>query len=64
MRIEVVSLGVVIGGRGDNNKVSTGVGFVFVDRGLEVEIFVLQKVVNLGTTSLCCASSMALDNPT
>lgn len=46
--VKVVGLRVVVGRGGDDDVVRPGIGFVFVQRGLEVKGPVLQVVFDLG----------------
>ncbi len=45
--IEIVGLGVVVGGGGDDDEVGTGIGLCFVRRGAEVQRLVGQEVFDL-----------------
>jgi len=46
--VEVVGLGVVVRGGGDDDVVGTGVGIGFVQRGAEVEFLVFEVVFDFG----------------
>ncbi len=43
--VEVVGLGILVGGRCDNDLVGLDVGLLLVRRGAEVEVLLLQEVV-------------------